>query len=366
MVRTLARYVRAESPSFDKAAVDGLGRVVAADWRRLRARVTFLPQKNRGNHLRAELWLGRGRPARQILILGHLDTVYDLGEIKKMPYQVRRGRASGPGALDMKSGLVIALFAAAALRDARLGPRKRLVFLWTSDEEIGSRTSRRAIEREAVRSDAVLVLEPGTGRAGRLKTARKGVGEMELHVIGRASHAGVAPQAGINAVHELALQLARIARFNDPRRGITVNADVVTGGTRANVIAGRASAWIDLRVTHAADAARLHRKFRALRPVLRGAKLQIRGGMDRPPMVRTGAVVRLFRQAQAVARELGWRAEESFSGGGSDANFTAALGIPTLDGLGGVGAGAHTPGEFVFVDSLPRRAALLAGLLLRL
>jgi len=363
MQESLRRYVVAESPSFNKAPVDRLGRRVAADWRRVGARVNFLRQRERGDHVRAEVWLGRGRPEGQILVLGHLDTVYPLGALAQMPWRVSRGRACGPGTLDMKSGLVIALYAVAALRRAGIRPRKKFVFLWTTDEEIGSGTSRAAIEREARRSQAALVLEPGAGLEGRLKTARKGVGEVELRVTGRAAHAGVNPAGGINAVHELALQIARIARFNEPRRGITVNADVVSGGTRSNVIAEQAVAQIDVRVTRAADARRLERKFRALRPILRGAKLEIRGGVDRPPMERTAGVVRLLRMAESLAGQMGLEVKESFTGGGSDGNFIAAIGTPTLDGLGGAGAGAHTRGEFVLVDSLPRRAALLAQLL---
>ena len=362
MMRLLGRFVRCESPSFEKAAVDRFGRMVAAEWRRRGARVELLRQRERGGHVRAELWLGRGRPRGQILILGHLDTVYDLGTLARMPFRITRGRAYGPGSFDMKSGLVIALFAAQALRRAHLRPQKRLVFLWTSDEEIGSQTSRATIEKEARRSDAVLVLEPATGLDGRVKTARKGVGTIELLVAGRATHAGINPQDGVNAVHELALQIARMARFNDPRRGISVHADVISGGTRSNVIAEHARAEIDIRVTRAADTRRLEAKFRRLRPFLPGARLEVRGGINRPPMERRAAAA-LFQKAQALAHEMGLPLKESFSGGGSDGNFTAALGVPTLDGLGGVGEGAHSTHENVLVRALPEHAALLAALL---
>ncbi len=363
MVRLLGRLVRAESPSFDKAAVDRLGRLLAAEWRRRGARVQLLPQRTRGNHLCATLWLGEGRPAGQILVLGHLDTVYPLGTLRQMPFQVARGRAYGPGVYDMKAGLVMALFAADALRRAGIVPRKRFVFLFTSDEEIGSETSRRTIEREARRSDAVLVLEPSAGHDGRLKTARKGVGAFSIVVRGRAAHAGINPQDGVNAVHELAFQIARIAGFSDPRRGITVNVDVVEGGTRTNVIAERAHALADVRISQLSDVPRLERKFRALRPVLPGAKLEIRGGINRPPLERTRDVARLFRHARMLAREMGLNLKEASTGGGSDGNLTAALGIPTLDGLGAVGHGAHSSDEFILVRCLPERTALLAGLL---
>ena len=367
MTRLLGRFVHAESPSYDKAAVDRFGRLVAAEWRRRGARVEFLRQRERGDHLRITLPHGhhpsgsQPRRGRQVLVLGHLDTVYELGTLARMPFRVSGGRAWGPGAYDMKSGLVIALFAAEALRQM-LRPGKRIVFLWTSDEEIGSKASRRAIEREARRSDAVLVLEPSSGLDGRLKTARKGVGEIELIVTGRAAHAGINPEDGVNAVQELALQIARIARFNRPRGGVSVSATVVEGGTRANVIPDRARALVDVRAARHADMSKLEAQFRRLRPILSGAHLEIRGGFNRPPLERAASSL-LFRKAQVLARQMGLKLQESFTGGGSDGNLTAALGVPTLDGLGGVGQGAHSPGEYVLVRALPERAALLAALL---
>ena len=366
MARLLGRFVRAESPSFDKPAVDCFGGIVAAEWKRRGARVEILRQREHGDHLRAIWSPGRASTGGQLLVLGHLDTVYDLGTLARMPFRTSRGRAWGPGALDMKSGLVIALFAVDALVKLGLHPRKRVVFLWTSDEEIGSKTSRASIEKEARRSDAALVLEPGTGRDGWLKTARKGVGEIELVATGRAAHAGINPGDGVNAVHELALQIARIVRpdssFNDARRGIAASATVVGGGTRTNVIAEQARALLDLRVTRAADMRALERKFRQLRPILPGARLEVRGGFTRPPMERAASMM-LFRRARALAGEMGLKLQGSFTGGGSDGNLTAALGVPTLDGLGGVGEGAHSPGEYVLLHALPERAALLAALL---
>ncbi len=363
MVRLLGRMVAAESPSFDKAAVDRMGRIVAAEWRRRGARVEFLNQAERGDHVRADLSLGRGRREGQLLVLGHLDTVYPLGTLARMPFRVARGRAWGPGTFDMRGGLVIALFAADALRRAGITPHKRLVFLWTSDEEIGSGTSRAAIEREAKRSDAVLVLEPAFGLDGRLKTQRKGVGEVTLRVTGRSAHAGIDPRKGVNAVHELALQIARLMRMNDPRRGITVQANVIDGGTFTNVIPEHAEARIDVRIARASDARRINHKLHALHPMLKGATLAVRGGINRPPLERTPAVRALFAHAQSLAREMGLALGEASVGGGSDGNFTAALGVPTLDGLGAVGNGAHSPREHATIHSLPERAALLAALL---
>jgi glutamate carboxypeptidase len=362
MTRLLGRFVRAESPSYNKAAVDRFGRLVASQWRKRGARVEFLRQRERGDHLRITLRHGPGRPRGQILVLGHLDTVYELGTLARMPFRIARGRAWGPGAYDMKSGLVIALFAAKALARAQAKLRKRVVFLWTSDEEIGSKTSRACLEREARRSDAALVLEPSSGLDGRLKTARKGVGEVELIVTGRAAHAGINPEDGVNAVHELALEIARLAQFNSPPGGVSVSANVVEGGTRTNVVPTHARALVDVRATRAADMRRLEAKFRRLRPILPGAKLEVRGGFSRPPLERAMSIA-LFRKAQALAGQMGLKLGEAFTGGGSDGSFTAALGVPTLDGLGGVGEGAHSPGECVLIRTLPERAALLAALL---
>jgi glutamate carboxypeptidase len=363
MLKMLAELVQCESPSHNKAAVDRCGAIVAREWRRRGARVRILKQKTRGNHVRAEMSGGRGRAAGQILVLGHIDTVYPLGDLKKNPFRVAKGRAWGPGTFDMKGGLVLAMFAIDALRAAGVAPAKRLVFLWTSDEEIGSESSRAAIESEARRSDEVLVLEPSLGQEGKLKTARKGVGGAEIIVTGRSAHAGIEPEKGVNAVHELALQIGRLMRMNDPRRGITVQTTVIAGGTVSNVVPDSARAEVDIRISRMADAAGIERKLHTLRPILRGAKVELRGGINRPPLERTAAVEKLFAHARGLAAAMGSKLEEASTGGGSDGNLTAALGIPTLDGLGAVGNGAHTPHEHVLIRTLPARAALIAGLL---
>jgi len=366
MTELLGKFVRCESPSHQKTAVDRFGRMVAQEWRRRGADVRVMRQREFGDHLRAEIWFGARRPARQILVLGHLDTVYPIGTHAATPFRVSNGRASGPGTFDMKGGLTIALFAIDALKAAGIEPAKRFVFFWNSDEETGSKTSRRYIEREAMRSDAVLVLEPAAGRDGRVKTARKGAGSAEIVVTGRSGHAGIAPHlpgAGVNAVHELALQIARLMKMNNRRRGITVQATVVAGGTVSNVIPEHARAKIDIRHAHLADAPKIDRALRALRPILAGAQIEVSGGVNRPPMERTAGVEKLFLQAKAIMHEMGLPLDEAFVGGVSDGNFTAALGVPTLDGLGAVGDGAHSPREYVVLRSLPERAALLAGML---
>ncbi|MGA7922279.1 MAG: M20 family metallopeptidase [Candidatus Acidiferrales bacterium] len=363
MVKMLGTFLRCESPSQVKSAVDRLGRVVATEWKRRGAKVRLLRQTRVGDHVRAEISLGNARPAGQIMVLGHLDTVYPLGTLAKTPFRVSAGRAWGPGTFDMKGGLVLALFAVDALRAAAIQPKKRFVFLWTSDEEIGSNTSRRTIEQEARQSDAVLVLEPAFGREGRLKTQRKGVGEAEIVVTGRSAHAGIDPEKGVNAVHELALQIERLMRMYHPRRGIRVQPTVISGGTVTNVVPEHARASLDIRYSRLADRALLRRKLQGLRPILDGASVEVRALGDRPPLERTAGVRELFGRAQSLMREVGLTLGEASTGGGSDGNFTAALGVSTLDGLGAVGDGAHSPREHVLIRALPERGALLAGLL---
>ncbi|HXN19228.1 MAG TPA: M20 family metallopeptidase [Candidatus Binatus sp.] len=365
MVRTLGLFVRCESPSHDKRAVDRFGEIVAAQWRERDAKVRVLAVAKRGNQVRAEIDdLGSGtRTKQQIMILGHLDTVYPLGTLAKTPFRISGGRAWGPGTFDMKGGLVLALFALDALKAAGIEPAKRLVFLWTSDEEIGSESSRQAIETEALRSDAVLVLEPSFGRDGRLKTARKGVGSAQITVTGRSAHAGVDPEKGVNAVQELALQIERLMKVSNRGLGIAVQTTVVSGGTVSNVIPEHAHAEVDIRFSRAADGPRLNRKLRSFGPISKGARVEIRGGTNRPPLERTAAVRALFRHAQSLMRDMGLPLGEAATGGGSDGNLTGALGVPTLDGLGAVGDFPHSPREHIIIRALPERAALLAGLL---
>src|SRR5713226_9195383 len=362
MLSVLRTFVLAESPSLEKAHADRCCAIVAAEWRKHGARVERLAQKHRGDHLRIVWQPRKSRAAGQLLVLGHYDTVYATGTLAKMPFRLSAGKAYGPGTFDMKTGIVQALFALDALQQAQAPLRKRIVFLWTSDEEIGSQSSRKLIEAEARRSDAVFVLEPSFGPRGLLKTARKGVGEAELIVHGRASHTGLAPQEGINAIHELARQLARIEKWNDLRRGVTINAGVIEGGTRTNVIPERARAVLDLRALRVSDMRSLERRLHALRPLQRGARLKITGGFGRPPLERKMSAS-LFARAKSLAKQMNLSLGECTVGGGSDGNHTGALGIPTLDGLGAVGDGAHSSREHVLINTMPARAALLAALL---
>jgi glutamate carboxypeptidase len=363
MLSTLQKLVLAESPSLEKEPSDLCCDILAKEWHKRGASVERIIQKVRGDQLRVTWWSEKSRPAGQFLVLGHYDTVYSCGALDKMPFRVAGGKAYGPGIFDMKAGLTQALFALDALQQTKVPLRHRLVFLWTSDEEIGSDASRKLIETEARRSDAVFVLEPSLGPKGLLKTARKGVGEAELIVHGRASHAGLAPQEGVNAIHELSRQLLRIQEWNDLRRGVSVNADIIEGGTRVNVIAEHARAVLDLRSLRVSDMGRIERKLHALRPILPGAKLEVRGGFNRAPLERKSSAA-LFAKAKKLAAQMDLTLGECTAGGGSDGNLTAAVGAPTLDGLGAVGHGAHSADEHILINTMPARAALLASLLL--
>src|ERR1700720_1547981 len=284
MLSILRHFVGVESPSLEKAAADRCARIIAAEWRKRVIRVESIAQKYRGDHLQITWWPRKERPAGQLLVLGHYDTVYATGTLAKMPFRIAGGKAYGPGTFDMKAGIVQALFALDALQRLGEPPRKRIIFLWTSDEEIGGDSSRKLIETEARRSDAVFVLEPSFGPRGLLKTARKGVGEAEIVVHGRASHAGLAPQEGVNAIHEIARHLATIQKWNDLRRGVTINAGLIEGGTRTNVIPERARVVLDLRALRVSDMRRLERRLHALRPILPGAHLEVSGGFNREPL----------------------------------------------------------------------------------
>jgi glutamate carboxypeptidase len=363
MLGTLKKLVCCESPSTEKPAADACAALLVELWKTQAVEVEILPQKQRGAHLRLTHQPSAGKPRGQILVLGHYDTVYASGTLRKMPFRLAAGKVFGPGVFDMKAGIVQALFALRTLQQLAPPLFKRIVFLWTSDEEIGSESSRNLIEGEAERSDAVFVLEPALGSRGLLKTARKAVGEAELSIKGRASHAGLAPEKGVNAIHELALQLARIRQWNDPRRGISLNAGIVQGGTRSNVIPDHAKAVIDLRALYPADMKGIEKRLRTLRPILPGSKLEVRGGFSRAPLEHKQSA-ELFERAKRLAGQMGLAIGECTAGGGSDGNFTAALGIPTLDGFGAVGDGAHSPGEYVIAKTMPERAALLAAMLL--
>ncbi|HSM87241.1 MAG TPA: M20 family metallopeptidase [Candidatus Limnocylindrales bacterium] len=360
MLNVLKRMVELESPSDNKAAVDRLGGYLAEEFGQLGGKIKFFSQQSRGDHLMAEFPGNSGKP---LLLLGHFDTVWPLGTLNSMPFRVEGGRAFGPGVYDMKAGIAMMLFALKALRNRGPGNHRPVTVLLDTDEEVGSITGRPVVEATAKDCEAVLVLEPSQGIAGALKTARKGVGDYTVRVRGRASHAGVDFEKGHSAVVELARQVVAIAGFTDLARGITVNPGVVQGGTRTNVVAAEACVEVDIRIARAADGPELERKFASLKPLDSGCTLEVSGGLNRPPMERTEGTARLFRMAQELARPLGMDLDEAATGGGSDGNFTSGMGVPTLDGLGAVGEGAHAAHESIVMEELPRRTALLVRLI---
>ncbi len=367
MLEVLKRMVELESPSDNKQAVDHLGEYLAHEFESLGGNTQFFAQQDCGNHLKVEFAgssSSGGSGAKPVLLLGHFDTVWPLGTLSTMPFCVENGRACGPGVYDMKAGITMMMFALRALRSAGRNVHSRPVtILLDTDEEVGSTTGRPVVESTAKDCEAVLVLEPSQSLKGQLKTARKGVGDYTIRVRGRASHAGVDFEKGHSAVIELSRQILEIAKFTDVARGITVNPGVVHGGTRTNVVAAEAMAEVDIRIARAADAAELEKKFAALRPMDPNCTLEVTGGLNRPPMERTEGTVRLFRLAQEQAKSMGMTLDEASTGGGSDGNFTSAMGIPTLDGLGAVGEGAHAANESIILEELPRRTALLAALI---
>ena len=359
IVQAIETLVRLESPSTDKAAVDRCGEAIAAMLASAGGSIERISQPVRGDHLLAR-FAGAGEP---VMILGHFDTVWPVGTLARMPLRRDGDRLHGPGTFDMKAGIAIALAAIDAVKATGATHPPIVVFL-TTDEEIGSQTSRSRIEAEARNCRAVFVLEPALP-GGAVKTARKGCGEFEVIVHGVAAHAGLDPGKGASAIHELATQIAAIETLQDLANGISVNVGVIAGGTRPNVVAEEARAIVDARAPTREAAGRVESAMRNLKPARAGTRLTINGGFERPPMERTSASRELFARARTVASLLGRDLDEGSAGGGSDGNFTAAVGAPTLDGLGALGDGAHAAHEHVDIPSLAWRAALLAGLLVQ-
>jgi len=361
LVQTIREFAEIESPSDNKQAGDRMGAVLAGRFESLGGSAKIHRCDNYADNLQIDFPGREG--AKPVLLLGHFDTVYPMGTLANMPCRIVDGSLHGPGVLDMKSGIALMMSAIEALKSWHgMLPRPVTVFL-VSDEEVGSSSSRKITEDLARKSAGVLVLEPAAGLRGAVKTARKGVGEYKLTVQGVAAHAGLDPGKGHSAILELSRQINAISNLSDLRHGISVNPGVIRGGTRTNVIAAEASVEIDVRIKEVKQAKALDRKLRALKPLNKHCKLRIEGGINRLPMERTEGVAALYKKAQHIAREISWKLEEAAVGGGSDGNFTAGLGIPTLDGLGGVGEGAHAIHEYIVISELPRRALLLAGMI---
>ena len=355
----IEQLVKIESPSSDSAAVNRAVEFVA-DRLAGEAEVERHRAKGFGDHLRLEFPLPGRRKQAQVLGIGHLDTVYPVGTLASMPFKREKGRLWGPGVFDMKSGVTYFVFAARALRELGIPVRRRFVVQLNSDEEIGSPSSRRYTEREANKSVAALIAEPSAGPEGHVKTARKGGGGFRISVRGIASHAGLDFAAGASAIVELARQIESVANWTDLEKGITINPGLIRGGTATNTVAEEACAEIDVRVPKKSDARRLERKFASLKPFDRRTQVSVEGSLRRPPMERNRAILGIYRLARKLSRELGVELGEAQVGGGSDGNFTAALGLPTLDGIGAVGERAHSPGECIYVDRIADRVALIA------
>ena len=357
----LRKLVLAESPSDDKAAVDACVSLAAGHAKGLGGRVRIHRQRALGNVFEARFGpRTKGNSTKPVLLLGHLDTVWPLGTLKSMPFRVADGRLFGPGTLDMKAGVAMAFTAIELLTEAGLINRE-IILLLNSDEEVGSPVSRPITERIATECAAVYVLEPAQGLA--YKTARKGTGNWRIDVQGVASHAGVDFLKGASAIRELAHVVETVSGWTDLKRGLTVSVGLAGGGSKTNVIPAEAWAEVDVRIARKADGARIERKFAALKPQDKRCSVTVTGGINRPPMERTRGTVKLYRQARSLAAELGFQLDEAATGGASDGNFTSALGIPTLDGMGAVGEGAHARHESIELEHLAPRTALLAGLL---
>jgi glutamate carboxypeptidase len=361
LLELIKKLIRMESPSDDKAAVDSCGILVAAYAKALGGRIKLHRQRAYGDVIEARFGLrGKAANSNRILLLGHIDTVWPLGTLKNMLCRVGDGRLWGPGALDMKAGVAMALTAIEMLVEAG-SLNREIVLLLNSDEEVGSPVSRPITERLARECATVFVLEPAQGLA--YKTARKGTGNWRIDIKGVAAHAGVDFEKGASAIRELARVVETVSGWTDLKRGLTVSVGLAGGGSKTNVIAADAWAEMDVRIARKADGTRIERRFTGLKAADKRCSLAVTGGIKRPPMERTRGTATLYRKARALAAELGIALPEAATGGASDGNFTSALGIPTLDGMGAVGEGAHASHESIVIEHLAPRTALLAGLL---
>ena len=363
-VDRLRRYVEVESPSRNEAAVRRVAAEVAADLEAAgAASVRRLEAAGYGDHVVAEF--GGAEGDRRLLVLGHIDTVHPVGTLAVQPFRVVDGRIEGPGTYDMKGSIAVLVSALEVIRDRGLKPIRPIRVLLTCDEEVGSHSGRVWMKKFAPSTHAVLVIEPSL-QDGGIKTSRKGVDTYSVRALGRAAHAGMDPGSGVSAIAELAYQIVDILALADPGRGTTVNVGMVEGGTATNVVAAEAVAYVDTRSWTQAEAERLYASFVSLKPKLAGARLMVERTETRPPLERTEAVLGLYERARAIGRELGVELTEGGTGGGSDGCLTAALGLPTLDGLGPLGWGAHAPDEHIRLDDIPFRVALFTRLLTEL
>lgn len=363
----LEELITRESPSHCKSSLDELASFLADQFESRGCSVETLPGNGYGNHLRVT-WCPAGRDQKllPVLLLCHMDTVWEKGTLASMPFKIENDKVYGPGAFDMKGGIAMALLAIDVLKAQGKNPRRPITIILNSDEELGTLSARSLIEQQAKQSQYVIVLEGATPKTYACKTARKGVGMFKIKARGKASHAGVAPEEGVSAIEEIARQIIKLHSWTDLEKGTTVNVGTVRGGSRRNVVADYAEAFVDLRVTTMAEADRMEKLIVGLTPELPGARLEVEGALNRPPMERTPGNTQLYEKARTVAENMGLSLPESSSGGGSDGNFTSALGIPTLDGMGAVGDGAHAAHEHLLLQPTLERVAILAELLLQL
>ena len=359
------QLVELESPTRDKCLADRCGDFIAQELARRGAQLKIHAQPGNGDQIEAHFPARLGMAGKPVMLLGHYDTVWPAGTLARRRCVTAEGRMYGPGIFDMKAGIAIMLYAIEALFALERKPSRGMIVALNADEEGGSTASRMVTEGLARQCAAVLVAEPAQGTA--VKTSRKGTGRFVLKVSGVAAHAGLDFARGQNAIVELARQVVRVSEFTDLGRGLTVNVGTIRGGAEtANVVPAEAAAVVDVRIPRLADGKEMEEKFFSLQPFNPQCRLEVTGGINRPPLERTSAVAALYAVAKEVAGELGFALEEAAVGGGSDGNFTAALGVPTLDGLGAVGEGAHAENESILLDWLPKRAELLAGLIERI
>jgi glutamate carboxypeptidase len=363
ILQSIRELVERETKSREESRLNEIASFISGQLREIGGQVELIPQNGYGTHLRARFDFGHDRTEQGVLVVGHLDTVWPVGSLERLPFRVTpEGRAHGPGIFDMKSGVAILVESLRTIVSRRLATKRPVTLLLTCDEEIGSRTSRPLIEEEAKNAAAALILEPPIS-GGVVKTGRKGIGTFTVRALGRAAHAGLDPEKGVNAIVELAHQTLRLSALNDYGRGVTVSVGLVEGGSALNVVPACASAKVDVRFWTPEDGENLIAAIRGLTPVTVGAKIEVSGGINRPPMPRSEKNIALYEHARALAAELGFELKDEVVGGGSDGNFIAAMGVPTLDGLGVDGAGAHAEHEHIVIDDIPRRAALLTRLM---
>lgn len=364
MLLLLEQLVNIDSGSTDKAGIAKIAALLSSKYEALGFEIETIPQKAQGDHLVLSR-INSSQP--EIMIVAHMDTVFPEGTVKDRPFSMQGGRAYGPGVIDMKASHVTLLYALTSISLKNPELLNNIVVLLTSDEEIGSPTSRKLIEKHTEGKKYALIMEPAR-QDGSLVTARRGSGVFALTVKGKAAHAGIEPERGRSAIEELAQKIVKLHALTDYKKGISVNVGLIEGGVTVNTIAPSASASVDVRISKNEQAIWLEKKISEIceHPDVEGTTIELKGGIDRPPMVKNEQTIALLEVIQTVGRELGIEVTDIATGGGSDASFTSAKGVATIDGLGPVGGNAHTTEEYVEISSLTERALLVASVIERL